>query len=54
MNKARKSDTRFIAALPAREQATIKRHIVYTLKKRGGYSKENVAIAMKGRVCDVY
>lgn len=53
MNKARKSDTRYIATLPAPERESVKRHIVYTLKKRGGYSKENVAIAMKGRVCDV-
>ena len=54
MNKARKSDTRFIATLPDCEQAAIKRHIIYTLKKHGDYSKENVAIAMNGRVCDVY
>lgn len=54
MNSPLKSDTRFIATLPAHEQAIIKRHIAYVLKKRGGYSAENVAIAMSGRVCDVY
>lgn len=49
-----KIDTRYIKACSQTEQAIIKRHIVYMLKKCGNYTKENVEIAMNSKVCDVY
>lgn len=50
----RAEDTDFIASLSNEEQKTIRRHIIYKLKRNGAYTKENVEEAMSARVCDVY